>query len=543
MISCLYSVIDGLCFLFLISILLNSISVSKSINSGKIFIVFLCFAILFECFDFLWGLSYSVFYHNKINLNYITYINLFLSSAAVIGWVVFSFSFLGKKIKNNYQIYLFLFIYVIHNIFLLKDILQNSFSRNAFFGFHFIVFLVLSIIVLIDLLKEKEKSKKKYISTILVLSLISLITTILQNLFLAVPVYTMCITYSSFIIYSRIITYEASKNLAKYQSIENQLKFQETQRRDLSIISSLSGNFDFLSIINSKENTIKPLRVSGIFKKYLNYSNDTILPAEFDEMIKTVILKETFPDFLKNINRDKIMKMLDNGERFSIEFSSNEDCDFHHYKISFVKDLDCQDMVLIGIKDIENEYSLRKELETQKTYITDLKVKNEIAMYMASIDGLTGLLNKISFMEKVEEYLMNHSSKGSSLIFIDMDHFKSINDVFGHSKGDEALKKMSKRLKSMFRSNELIGRIGGDEFCVFLPSVTKEILEERLEEMNIKLNDIYANNSVTINTTASIGCVYCVSENMNFVELHNQADKIMYEVKNNGRNNYILKEF
>lgn len=555
MISLLYSIIVAFCILFLVTILLNSIEVSKSTLAGKIYIIFLAFAILFGLLDFLWGLIFSLFCKNEKLLYVITYTNLFAASAAVFGWVIFSFSFVGKKIKKNIFLFFFFLIYIFQNVVLIIDIsrgdfftlknslmLNNDWNRDLYFFIHFFMFSILFVINIVDLIREKKQEQRKYISTLLFISLIPLSSSILQNKYTQIPIYTMGITFASILVYSRIITYETSKILAKYQNMKYQLDYQERQRRDLSIISSLSGQFDFVCLVNSLENSIKPIRISGIFKKYFDSNTDNILNTDFDAMLKSIILEESFNDFLKNVDRWKIMPLLNNGERLAIEFSSNESCDFHHYKISFVKDLDCADIILIGIKDIEKEYRLRKELETQKTYITDLEARHEIAMYMASIDGLTGLLNKISFIEKVERYIAEKTSIGSALIFFDMDHFKSINDIFGHDKGDEALKVMATRLKALFRPNELIARMGGDEFSVFLPNISKDVLEKRLMEMNKKLKDVYANSSVTIKTSASIGCIYCVKENLTYVELHQGADKAMYEVKNSGRNNFIIKE-
>ena len=84
---------------------------------------------------------------------------------------------------------------------------------------------------------------------------------------------------------------------------------------------------------------------------------------------------------------------------------------------------------MIGIKNVDKEYNLRQEIENQKQYISNLEIQTEMAVLMASMDGLTGLLNKLTFIEKVERYVTEHTSVGSALIFFDMDHFKSINDV------------------------------------------------------------------------------------------------------------------
>lgn len=167
--------------------------------------------------------------------------------------------------------------------------------------------------------------------------------------------------------------------------------------------------------------------------------------------------------------------------------------------------------------------------------------EKKLAVMMATIDGLTGLLNKLSFMGKVEDYIAENGSENCALIFFDMDHFKSINDIFGHQKGDFALREMSEKLKKMFRADELIGRMGGDEFCIFLPDVSNEIVENRIKYMNEQLRAVYRENDKEVKTSVSIGCVFCQKKNQTFIKLLSEADQTMYQVKKQGRDGHIIK--
>ena len=235
------------------------------------------------------------------------------------------------------------------------------------------------------------------------------------------------------------------------------------------------------------------------------------------------------------------MKPLMAGERVSVETDTNYQGKKDHYRLNIAIDKDDSEHVLFGFKNMESEYVMRQEIENQKNYITNLEVQNQLAVMMASIDGLTGLLNKISFIEKVERYITDNTSVGCALLFFDMDHFKSINDIFGYEKGDEALREMSIKLKSMFRADELISRMGGDEFCIFLPHISLEIVKDRIDLMNEKLQAVYSDDNATIKTSASIGCVYCKEKNLSYVEMHTIADAAMYEVKERGRDGHEIK--
>ena len=92
----------------------------------------------------------------------------------------------------------------------------------------------------------------------------------------------------------------------------------------------------------------------------------------------------------------------------------------------------------------------------------------------ATVDGLTGLLNRTAFVDLAENELrrLNRASTSASLILADLDHFKAINDEYGHSAGDAALQAFSDACTSTVRSSDLVGRYGGEEFIILLPGVT-----------------------------------------------------------------------
>lgn len=157
-------------------------------------------------------------------------------------------------------------------------------------------------------------------------------------------------------------------------------------------------------------------------------------------------------------------------------------------------------------------------------------------------DGLTGLLNKQTFENEVRVYLAQHSAKDCGIIFIDMDHFKSINDTFGHITGDMAIKNTAQKLQIIFANFDLVARFGGDEFYVFVKDIPRSTLYDKLVWALDKLKERYSNNETMINVTASIGVAYCVRETAHYNELLDLADAAVYEAKANGRNGFVIKD-
>lgn len=101
-------------------------------------------------------------------------------------------------------------------------------------------------------------------------------------------------------------------------------------------------------------------------------------------------------------------------------------------------------------------------------------------------DGLTGLLNRIGFNEQVEKYLNNNESKKCIAILLDVDNFKFINDVYGHEVGDQVLIQLATDMKKEFPENAVIGRNGGDEFCMLIKDCNEEEAKNLIEGFTMK---------------------------------------------------------
>ena len=157
----------------------------------------------------------------------------------------------------------------------------------------------------------------------------------------------------------------------------------------------------------------------------------------------------------------------------------------------------------------------------------------------ASTDDLTVISNRRNFYEMADIAFINAQieHKPLTLILIDIDNFKSINDNFGHAAGDTALKEFAHNIKRKLRSRDLFGRIGGDEFSVILPNTDANdslLIAERIRNTIATMRIVHEDQRLQL--TASIGIVQPSPTMQSIHDVVNAADKALYQAKSEGRN-------
>lgn len=165
----------------------------------------------------------------------------------------------------------------------------------------------------------------------------------------------------------------------------------------------------------------------------------------------------------------------------------------------------------------------------------------------AAYDQLSGVLNKDSFQEK-SSYKMNKRRKDKTAIFVmlDMDNFKQINDLGGHSLGDEVIQRIGLVLDRSWGGKAVIGRIGGDEFAVYRELITADGDKKtvRIEKEAEKLLDEFSQEFVEENklykTSVSMGIYILDAEDNSFEEVYQKADAALYQSKRNGKNQFTI---
>ena len=199
-----------------------------------------------------------------------------------------------------------------------------------------------------------------------------------------------------------------------------------------------------------------------------------------------------------------------------------------------------------SVVNVNNKFlsivSFKKEGEfygmiLDKTY--EEEARNRIEK-ISETDGLTKLLNRRGLENRLKDIFKSNNSNGVLIIF-DLDNFKSVNDILGHPIGDEVLKIFSRCLTNSFRENDIISRIGGDEFVVFInKNMELDTLSKKLDGLlnNIRsdLNYYYKNYGLS----TSIGVAYRDNYINTYKELYEEADKGLYKAKNLGKDGFYI---
>lgn len=170
--------------------------------------------------------------------------------------------------------------------------------------------------------------------------------------------------------------------------------------------------------------------------------------------------------------------------------------------------------------------------------------KNELSRWKekANRDALTGLYNREFFEHYVQMQLQDGMLSSAAIIFIDIDDFKKANDTMGHTFGDEILCYVAQRILGVFRRTDVAARFGGDEFVVFLASVSREILVNRLEHLRQIFDHPYRSGTLQYKISGSIGAAMYPENGQAYASLLEHADCALYEAKRAGKDRYVLYE-
>jgi diguanylate cyclase (GGDEF)-like protein len=200
--------------------------------------------------------------------------------------------------------------------------------------------------------------------------------------------------------------------------------------------------------------------------------------------------------------------------------------------------------LLRAVGETEARYAeLEQRMLSLQRENLDLIVRNRTLSEVSSRDALTGLYNRWFVIEKLDSELNRALRHGSpmSLLMLDVDHFKRVNDTFGHAAGDQVLQAIGKLLRESCRVYDVAGRYGGEEFCIVLPetrpgntSVVAERIRSRLAATELPCGE------TSIIVTASIGVAGmdtpADNEALSPAALIERADRALYSAKNRGRN-------
>lgn len=178
--------------------------------------------------------------------------------------------------------------------------------------------------------------------------------------------------------------------------------------------------------------------------------------------------------------------------------------------------------------------------------VTELKLQQEEIRHLAYHDTLTGLPNRRLLLDRMEQAVAQslRHHRMLAIMFLDLDHFKEINDSWGHEGGDELLRSVASLLSWSVRDSDTVTRQGGDEFIILLPEIgSAENATEIAERILNSLNGPFQLLGREVRISASIGIAFCPDDADNVDSLLREADLAMYEAKQSGRNRYCLRSY
>ena len=253
---------------------------------------------------------------------------------------------------------------------------------------------------------------------------------------------------------------------------------------------------------------------------------------------KEMIGKTAF-DFMEETNSEKVTDMLyqitEKKEHFET-WNTAKNGRKIFLLTNGVKILD-KNSKLVGYRGVD------KDITEQKLAQIKIEEMNNELQKLAFTDTLTGFINRKPFIELLEKNIISHkrNSQKLALLFIDVDNFKSINDIYGHKIGDKALIAITEIIKNTVRKNDLTGRFGGDEFIVALFDIDSE---EGVKRTAQKINDAFKEkvriDNLLFDLGVSIGIAIYPQNGRNVADLLKNSDLAMYKAKKNVKNTFQI---
>lgn len=319
-------------------------------------------------------------------------------------------------------------------------------------------------------------------------------------------------------------------NHAFYLAARNINEEESSRRERDNMITALSADYEAVFAVDLDTDRFRVIRALPRFTRHhsslrseMSYNSCLVVAA--DE-----VYEEDRARLLYAIQPDSIRAILQDKESAYVNYRRLIHGKVYFYKLKLIRTSgwETHGSCLIGIRNADKDTRLEME-----------RIK---ALRMANTDDLTGLLNRTAFRKEVTEFIAENSSIHTAMVFLDVDHFKDINDSLGHAAGDSALSRVAEILKTTFRVEDPVGRIGGDEFLIFVRQTRRFDLETRLNKL---LQDVHAtyksDDNENIPLSVSIGCIICEHTSMTCDEMTEAADELMYDAKSAGRDRLFIR--
>lgn len=241
-------------------------------------------------------------------------------------------------------------------------------------------------------------------------------------------------------------------------------------------------------------------------------------------------IKEEYREgYIQTFSPDNVLRAYQEGlESLSYDFMLTNDNGYTYYWMR----------ITARIFYWEEDKSVRMMTYRQNI---DSEKQRELMMYeKMRRDSLTGLYNKAATQKLTRRLLKENPESSYAFFILDIDSFKNVNDTYGHAIGDQVIVDFAERIKLQFREEDIVGRIGGDEFAAFVPIPSKDWVEAKAKALSQSLQYKYSNEQKSCFVSASIGVAVSPEAGTSFETLYQNADIALYQTKERGKNSYTV---
>lgn len=333
------------------------------------------------------------------------------------------------------------------------------------------------------------------------------------------------------------------KNMLKKNIVDYIVK-QQLQELDFTdyIITTLKR------VLNNQKHTILVVDDSIVFRKQMqemleNLCFNVITVAHGEEALGILQVKPNISLVLTDYNMP-VMNGLELTLNIRQQYSKNE------LSILALSGDTGEETSALFLKHGANDYIKKpfskEEFSCRINNAIEALENIQMITHYANRDYLTGLYNRRYFYENIKDYIEEIKQTGErfAIAMLDIDHFKQVNDTYGHNVGDKVIIQIADVLKTNTKAGDIVARFGGEEFCVVLKDISKEGASEVLERIRVEIENFSCKTSTAKNLTftVSIGATM-FQEEESLEENINRADMMLYNAKNGGRNQLLFEEY
>jgi two-component system cell cycle response regulator len=335
------------------------------------------------------------------------------------------------------------------------------------------------------------------------------------------------------------------KSLIRIKVLLDELRLRDKTGKQVGVLgeeeNSFTADVTGAHVVLVEDDMVQSRNITERLKQHYHVEHFSD-PEAASEALKTTLHPDVIviSTLLSDVDGLRMAAQLKNVERL------------RHVPIIVLVDEEEQHLMLKGLELGINDYlsvpvelnEMEARLKTQirrKKYQDALRTNYQQSVSMAITDSLTGLYNR-HFLDAHLNNMVNaalQNQKPFSMLMLDMDHFKSVNDTYGHDVGDEILKELAKRMVDSIRSSDLAARIGGEEFMILMPETSIADAYGMADRMRGKIGTTPFPVSHEIREllkTISIGVAELNLSGDNAAAMIKRADNALYEAKNTGRN-------